>query len=72
MKAATRALLLLSILATPVRRKHRNRFQQWGNDHGGESTRDVLWKGIVMRNADDAGDFYRAIEIASLYRYQDP
>jgi hypothetical protein len=33
---------------------------------------DVVWEGTVMRSADDAGDFYRAIKIASLYRYEDP
>ena len=33
---------------------------------------DVVWEGTVMRSADDAGDFYRAIKIASVYRFEDP
>jgi hypothetical protein len=33
---------------------------------------EVVWEGTVMRSEGDAGDFYRAIKIASLYRYEDP
>jgi hypothetical protein len=32
----------------------------------------VVWEGTVMRSEGDAGDFYRAIKIASLYRYENP
>lgn len=32
----------------------------------------VLWEGTLMRNADQPGDYYRAIKIATLYRYEDP
>jgi hypothetical protein len=32
----------------------------------------VVWEGTVMVNSDRPGDFYRAIKIASLYRYERP
>jgi hypothetical protein len=32
----------------------------------------VVWEGTVMRTAEQHGDFYRAIKIASLYRYEVP
>jgi len=32
----------------------------------------VVWEGTVMVNPDRPGDFYRAIKIASLYRYERP
>jgi hypothetical protein len=32
----------------------------------------VVWEGTVMRDPDRAGDFYRAIKIASLYHYERP
>jgi hypothetical protein len=32
----------------------------------------VVWEGTVMRDTGRAGDFYRAIKIASLYRYERP
>jgi len=31
-----------------------------------------VWEGTVMVNPDRPGDFYRAIKIASLYRYERP
>ena len=33
---------------------------------------EVVWEGTVMVNPDRQGDFYRAIKIASLYRYERP
>jgi hypothetical protein len=33
---------------------------------------NVVWEGAIMVNPDRAGDFYRAIKIASLYRYERP
>lgn len=32
----------------------------------------VVWEGTVMLNPEKSGDFYRAIKIASLYRYERP
>jgi hypothetical protein len=33
---------------------------------------EVVWEGTVMLNPSRSGDFYRAIKIASLYRYERP
>jgi hypothetical protein len=32
----------------------------------------VVWEGTVMLDPNRAGDFYRAIKVASLYRYERP
>jgi hypothetical protein len=32
----------------------------------------VVWEGTVMVGPDRPGDFYRAIKVASLYRYERP